>query len=284
MIWLNGRMTSREAPHLDASDRGLLLGDGLFETMRAYNGRVFRLDAHLARLAAGLKRIGVPLVLDRAQIAAAIAETLAANGLAGKDGSLRLTVTRGPGPRGLMPPVEVRPTMLISAHPLAPPPRAPATAIVTAIRRNEHSPLANLKTLSYLEHVLARQEASSRGADEALFLNTAGRLADASAANLFLVARGGGLVTPPVEEGVLPGVTRAAVLQLATTLGIRAEERPVEIGKLRAAGEAFLTNTLIQVRPLVRVDGRTVGTGEPGPVTRRLQDAYRDLVRRELGV
>jgi branched-chain amino acid aminotransferase len=279
VIYLNGQLVSPEDAAIDPTDRGFLLGDGLFETLRAYGGRVPWLDRHLDRLAAGAAVLGIPLpALD---LGAAVVETLEANDLATADAALRITLTRGPGPRGLVPLATPRPTLMIAAHPLQSPAGAPLRAMIAATRRNEHSPLANLKSLNYLDNVLAHREAAAAGANDGLLLNTAGRLASASAGNLFLV-RQRTLLTPPTSEGVLPGITRAVVLDLAPELGLTAVETPLEPDQLDQAHEAFVTNSLIELRPLVAVDGRPIGDGAPGPATDRLLQAYRERLAGEL--
>ena len=258
LLWLNGALVEEEQARIAPTDRGLLLGDGLFETMRVEDGTPLRLDRHLARLRAGAAVLDLPVPLDDTALAAAITDLLAARGL--DRASLRLTLTRGTGPRGLLPPAEPSPTLLITVAPL-PPPLPPARVVVArTTRRNEHSPLSRVKSLSYLDGVLARQEAARRGADDALLLNTAGRLAEASAANLFLVLDGA-LVTPPLAEGALPGVMRAAVIE-----ALPVTERPVTLADLARAEELFLTSSL-GVRPVLAVDGRPVGDGHPGPQT-----------------
>lgn len=273
MIFLNGRLVAAGEACIDPADRGFLLGDGLFETLRSTKGRPERLDAHLARLAAGAAALGIPLPLAPRKIKSGLAETLKANKLTKNRAALRITLTRGPGPRGLLPPEAPAPTLMIVASALAAVEAEPAVAVLATMRRNEHSPLANLKTLNYLDNLLARRAAAEQGADEALLLNTAGRLASASAANLFLV-RGRSLFTPPLTEGVLPGVTRAAVLELATALNLEAHETPLALDDLWRCEEAFLTNSLIGLRPLVALGGKGLGDGQPGPVTRRLAEAY----------
>ena len=225
------------------------------------------------RLQAGAAVLSIPVPLSLESLEQGVTDTLAANGLGEGDAVLRITLTRGPGQRGLLPPADPEPTLLITAARAAHAAPETLTAIVASTRRNELSPLAQLKTLNYLDNVLARMEAAKRGADEALLINTAGRLASASSANLFLL-RNRTLLTPPPSEGVLPGVTRAAVLALAEILDISAVETPLQRDDLARADEAFLTNSLIGVRSLVKVDDRLVGVGEPGPVTRRFQEAY----------
>lgn len=275
-VFLNGALVEATEARLSPYDRGLLLGDGLFETLRARGGRLFRPEAHLARLEAGAETLGIPLSLSKDALLEALRKTLAANGLARSDAVLRLTVTRGPGPRGLAPPPDPSPTVLIAAEPYRAPESEAATAcIARQVRLNERSPLARLKTLNRLEHVLARREASERGADEALMLNSAGRLAEASSANLFAVIEGG-LVTPPVAEGALPGVVRRTVLELTRELGIPAREAAIAPEDLSRAEEAFLTNSLIGIRPLATIDGRGLGAEAPGPAAKRVHAAFEE--------
>jgi len=273
MIFLNGQLVPRADPSIDAADRGFLLGDGLFETLASRDGRPNRLEAHLARLRAGAAVLSIPMPLATEPLEQGVIDILAANGLSKGDAVLRITLTRGPGQRGLLPPADPQPTLLITAARAAHATPEALTAIMASTRRNERSPLAQVKSLNYLDNVLARMEAAKRGADEALLINTAGRLASASSANLFLL-RNRTLLTPPPSEGVLPGVTRGAVLALAEALDLSAVETPLQRDDLARADEAFLTNSLIGVRPLVKVDDRPVGIGVPGPVTRQLQEAY----------
>lgn len=264
MVWLDGRLVPEAEARIAPSDRGLLLGDGLFETLRVADGRPLHLARHLARLRLGAAVLELPVPLDDAGFATAMASLLESRGLS--EASLRLTLTRGGGPRGLLPPAEPAPTLLLTAAPL-PPPLPPARVVVArGTRRNEHSPLSRIKSLCCLDNVLARQEAAQRDADDAVLLNTAGRVAEASAANLFLVLDGV-LVTPAVDEGVLPGVRRAAVMAARPVI-----ERPVTADELAAAGEIFLTSSL-GVRPVVAIDGRPVGDGRPGPFALAAQDA-----------
>ena len=258
VIHLNGRLLPAADARIDPADRGLTLGDGLFETIRARDGHALRLSRHLARLRAGATVLGLEVPTSDRDLDRCLTETLAANGLG--DGVLRLTLTRGPAGRGLVPRSPTSPTLMITASGYDSP-GGPASAIIaTVTRRNEHSPLAGCKCLNFLDNILARREAEKRGADEALLLNTAGRLAEASAANLFLVL-GAELLTPPLDDGALPGVMRADVME---RLGGRV--CPLAPADLARASEAFLTNSL-GIRPLTRVDGVPLGDGSPGPVT-----------------
>jgi branched-chain amino acid aminotransferase len=268
-IHLNGRLIDAGEARIDPADRGLLLADGLFETLRAYGGRPFCLDAHLARLAAGAALLGLPAPPASA-IAAAVHETLAANGLG--DASIRITLTRGTGPRGLLPSAEVRPTLMVAAHPLPSSLPTAMSACLASIRRNEHSPLSQLKSLSYLENILALSEATAAGYDEAILLNTAGGITAGSRSNLFLVLDGV-ITTPPPSEGLLPGIARHTVLALADKHRIPAREMPLAPAEMARASEAFLTNSLLEVVPLTRLQDRPL---PEGPVATKLRRLYCD--------
>lgn len=276
VLWVNGRMTPAGEARLDPRDRGFTLGDGLFETMRVVAGAVPWLRQHLARLRTGAAVITLTLPWTDTELDLAVMQTLDANGL--RDGVVRLTVSRGvPTTRGLLPEPAATPSVVIHAQPFAGYPPVLYTrgmhAISSRVVRNEHSPLAFVKTLSALDTVLARQEAAMRGADEAIMRNSVDCLACASAANLFLVV-GRTLVTPSVASGVIPGTARQRVLgTLAPQLGLAVRERTVIPDELRAANEAFLTSALLGVMPLTRADGDPIGEGVPGPLTMVLRTA-----------
>lgn len=278
MIWLNGRLLTRDQAHIDPADRGLLLADGLFETLRAYGGHLFKLEEHLARLADGAVELGIPLPLDPPAIAGAAAETLAANQLERADAALRITLTRGPGQRGLLPPEDPLPNLLITAVPYQAPPPSDGLIAVTATQvvRNEGSITSRLKTLSYLDNILALRQAAAIGCDEALLLNNSGRVASGARSNLFAWVDGR-LLTPAIGEGALPGITRHSVLGLCAELGIATEEWEIAPDLLRAAGEVFVTNSLMEIVPLRRLDDKELPIG---PVTKRVMDAYAALTPR----
>ncbi|CAO3431274.1 aminotransferase class IV [Azospirillum endophyticum] len=260
-IWLNGRLMSAAEARIDPADRGFTLGDGLFETIRIKDGVPRHLPLHLDRLDAGVDLLHLPLPYGAEELAEAMAALIEATGIA--DGVLRLTLSRGTGARGVLPPADAKPTLLMTAAPAAHM-TTPVTAVIArCTRRNEHSPLSRLKSLNYLDSILARQEAAERGADEALLLNAAGRLVESSVANLFLLI-GGRLLTPPLADGALPGIRRALILERHG-----AGEEALTPEDLARADEAILTNSL-GLRPLVAVDGRPVGTGSAGPVLARL--------------
>jgi len=261
--YLNGRLVDLETAAIDVSDRGFTLGDGLYETIAVRLGRPARLAAHLARLRLGAQVIGLDIPGDDARLAAALESVIAANDI--KEGVLRLTVSRGPAPRGLMPPAAATPTLLITGRAQALGARPPAKAIVaTGTRRNELSPLAAIKSTNCLDAIMALREAAARGCDEALLRNTKGDLAEATAANLFVVIDGRTL-TPGIGDGALAGVMRADLIA-----ALDARERTLSPADLAKASEAFLTSSL-GIRPLVEVDGRPIGDGRPGPITGKAQ-------------
>lgn len=262
---MNGDLVDSGQATVPAADRGFTLGDGLFETIKVKAGRPLRLDAHWQRLAAGAAVLRLALPLGRDGLVDAITRWLAANDLA--DAALRLTVSRGSGPRGLLPPDPTLPIWLLSGGPM-PAAAGPArTVIAQTVRRNAHSPLARCKTLSYLDNVLARFEAAERGADEAILLNTDGRVAETTIANLFVVDAAGTLITPPVADGALPGIRRA---ELVGNAG--AKERPIGPQTLLSAREVFMTNAL-SIRPVTAVDGIVIGDGGSGPRTREFMES-----------
>ena len=274
-VYLNGELVEAERAVLPALDRGLLYGYGLFETMRSYGGRVFRLADHYRRLQAGADLLAMPVPLTLTALEKAVDATLARNAL--PDARLRLTVTAGPEVGG------GSSVVLLAREVTEYPPelrRRGMAAIVSGVRRNETSPLARVKSLNCLDNLLAREEARRGGAGEALLLNTRGSIAEGATSNVFL-ARDGTLLTPAVEAGALPGITRQTVLELAAEDGVAAGEADVSQGALAAADEVILTNSVMEVMPLVSVGGRPVGTGRPGPLTERLAALYRDLVARE---
>jgi len=280
LVYLNGDFLPEDRASVSIFDRGLLYGDGLFETVRAYGGRLFRLDRHLERLADSARQIGLPPIGD---LSGPANELLARNSLA--DAYLRITVTRGVG-LGLEA-TETSPTVLIIARPLnLPPPETYARGYAVRIVPAEHArgaALPGLKSLCYLDKILARRRAREQGADEALLVNSAGALTEAAASNVFLVL-GGRLVTPALDQGVLPGITRDAVIELARDVELSVEEEVVPAGLLRDAEECFLTNSIMEIMPVTRADDYLIGRGRPGPITAQLRQAYAELVRRELGL
>lgn len=281
IVWVDGRRLPSDDAHISARDRGFTLADGVFETMKAHNGRVFRLDRHLSRLERSLRTLSIPVPPElREWVEAAL------DAAHSPDASVRLTVSRGVAPGGVTAPIDPTPTVVVT---VAPPPAfgsaiydAGLRARVASGRRNEFSMTAGLKTLAYTDSVAAMIEARNAGADEVLFLDTEGHCSEASASNLFAVINGR-LTTPPTSCAALPGITRAAVIELAGQMGGPVDERSFDLRELEGSTEAFLTSSLRGIAPMVEVDGKPLGDGKPGPVTRRLMTAYADLVNRECG-
>ncbi|MDX2142754.1 MAG: aminotransferase class IV [Rhodospirillaceae bacterium] len=259
-ICLNGEIVSAAAARIDPADRGFTLGDGVFETVRVRGGQGRRVNAHLQRLHHGLATLSLATAWRDEQLSDWIVATAAANALT--DAAVRLTISRGPAPRGLALPASPTPTLVITAGPV-PEPEPVNVVIAATTRRNEHSPLARIKSLNYLDNVLAKHEAVMRGGDDALMLNSVGAVACASAANLFALIDGG-LVTPRLADGALAGVVRADAIKLG-----RAEEREIRPELLARASEVFLTNAL-GIRPVLSIDTKPVGDGEPGLITQLL--------------
>ncbi|WP_342241717.1 aminotransferase class IV [Inquilinus sp. OTU3971] len=252
MPWLNGQLLAAGGARIDTADRGFTLGDGLFETIRVRDGAAVWLDRHLARLAEGSAVLGIPARFDDAALAEACAAVIAAEGI--EAGVLRLTVSRGVGPRGVLPPAAPSPTVLIAGHAGLPPQGPVALVVARGTRRNQASPLSRVKSLNYLDAVLARREAADRGADDAVMLNTADRVAETTIANLF--ARiDGAWVTPPVAEGALPGIMRAEV---QARLG--ATKRPLSVADLQRAEALLLTNAL-SIRAAARLENAPLPAG-----------------------
>jgi branched-chain amino acid aminotransferase len=278
LVWIDGEQRPDSGPHVSGRDRGLTLGDGVFETMRVRGGTVFRLERHLARLTHALAALEIPAPGELREWI-----TRAAKGADG-EASIRLTVTRGPGPSGVAPPVPPRPTVIVSAGPMPSFPSSLYTvglaAHVASGRRNEYAMTAGLKTLAYVDAVAGLLEARRAGADEALFLDTQGHCSEATASNIFAWTCNE-LITPPQSCGVLPGITREAVLELARAEGLPVAERAFGLDELTAAAEIFLTSSLRGLAPVVRLNGQAIGRAIPGPRSQHLSAAYLALVDRE---
>ena len=278
-IYINGALVLREEARISPLDRGILYGYGLFETMRSYGGHVFSLDRHLARLMHSAGKIGLNAGLDPDAIGQAIYKTLEANEC--PDARIRLTVLAGEGERGLTLPTPGALTIIIVAERLVlPPPRAykeGLCAVVASTRRNSRSLLAGIKSINYLDNLVAQSEAVTAGADQAILLNEMGFVAECSTSNIFMVV-GGQLLTPSVESGILSGVTREEVIELALNLGVAVVEEEISLAVLLRADEAFMTNSIIEVMPITTVDGKPVGSGMVGELTEKLMGAYGDLV------
>ena len=283
LVNMNGSLVPKEKAALSVFDHGVLYGDGVFEGVRAYNGKVFRLEAHVARLYDSAKAILLTPPITAKAMAQEILRTLAANKQV--DGYIRPVITRGVGDLGLNPSNCPKATYFIITDKIKLYPDAtyrnglPLVTVPT--RRNVAEALSpKIKSLNYLNNILAKVEANQRGALEAIMLTQDGYVAECTADNLFIL-RKGRLLTPPTWQGALEGVTRAVVLELAAKLRVNAAEEPMTRYDVYTAEEAFMTGTAAEIVPVISLDGRVIGTGKPGPVTAKLIAAFKALVARE---
>lgn len=291
-VWVDGRILPAEGTHLSVFDRGFQLGDAVFETLRARAGRVTELDEHVARLRRSADGLGIELSADiGTQLGRGIGDLLAAEGLDGPDAdaSIRITVSRGAyHGRGLLPPNEhVSPTVAVQVWPVMPAPPGHLEQglhlVSSSVRRDPQNPLASLKTTSRADYVFARLEARRAGADDALFLTIDGLLSEATSANVFLVRRAQDdvieLATPALDCAILPGTTRSWLLDWAERVGLRPAEAWLTPRDLAAASEAFVSSSVAGILPVTRFDGHPIGTGRPGPWTRRAREDREAFIR-----
>jgi branched-chain amino acid aminotransferase len=279
LVYVSGSFVPAAQASVSVFDHGLLYGDGIFEGIRAYNGRVFKLERHIDRLFDSAKAIRLEIPHSPADVCAIVVDACRQNGIT--DGYIRLVVTRGPGNLGLDPRLCPRAELIVIVKPslsIYKSPSAGIRVVTSTFRRNSPEALSpSIKSLNYLNNVLARIEANDRGADEALMLDMNGYVAEATVDNFFIVTDHG-LMTPPTSTN-LKGVTRETILSVAASLGIKAEERPFTLFDVWTAREAFICGTAAEVVPVVSVDDRTVGAGTVGPVCGRIMAAYDQLVR-----
>jgi branched-chain amino acid aminotransferase len=280
-IYLDGKLCDKEDAKISVYDHGLLYGDGVFEGIRSYGGKVFRMADHLDRLWNSAKAIWLAIPIGKDEMARAIEKTLAANGI--QDGYIRVVVTRGVGTLGLDPNRCSDPQVIIIADYISLYPeelyRKGLEIVTVSTMRNHPAALSpRIKSLNYLNNILAKIEGQQAGCVEALMLNHKGEVAECTGDNIFLV-RGGKLLTPPNEAGILEGVTRQAVMELARASGTSVHEIPLTKHDVYIAEECFLTGTAAEVVPVVKVDSRTIGDGTPGPITRDLMERFHKLTR-----
>ncbi|MEB2286038.1 MAG: hypothetical protein B6D46_03915 [Polyangiaceae bacterium UTPRO1] len=283
VLLLNDRLVPARRATISALDRGFVYGDGLFETLRTYSGRPFSLAPHLRRLARSARVFRIPFAAAPAYWQPRVRRVLRANDLLTTDAAVRLTISRGPGPFGIVPPERVAPTVMMLATPLDPRlPDAQARGVKICFFpfRLAAATFPSHKTLHYLPAVLGKMIARRHGAWEAVYLGADDTVLEGTTSNVFAVARGR-LLTPPLH-GILPGVTRQVLTTLAKRLGIPLREQPLTRRALLAADEVLLTASTIEVLPVVRVERTRVGDGAPGPITRALQIEYRRHVARAL--
>jgi len=280
-VYINGQLYDKQDAKISVYDHGLLYGDGVFEGIRSYGGRVFRLEQHLERLWESARAIRLEIPLTRQAMSEAIFQTLRANQI--EDGYIRLVVTRGAGTLGLDPNRTSDPQVIIITDHIALYPRElyerGLELVTVATLRNHPAALSpRIKSLNYLNNILAKLEGLQAGCSEALMLNFKGEVAECTGDNIFLV-RGGALYTPPLDAGILAGITRGVVIELAAEAGISVHEVPLLRHDVYVAEECFLTGTAAEIIPVVKVDQRTIGSGSPGPVTRSLMERFHQLTR-----
>src|SRR6266403_1620309 len=278
-IYVDGKFYAEGEAKVSVFDHGLLYGDGIFEGIRFYNGRVFRLEEHLHRLWDSAHSICLEIPMTMPDMTEAVLETIRQNHL--RDGYIRLLVTRGIGNLGLNPTQCKSPSVIIIAATIALYHqdfyRKGLTIVTCATRRSNPAALnPAVKSLNYLNNVMARIEANLAGADEALMLNDAGNVAECTADNVFIVKHGQ-IFTPPVAAGALRGITRSVVFGIAAELGVKVRETDITRHDVFVADECFLTGTAAEIVPVVKADGRSIGNGKPGPITARIIARFRQV-------
>ena len=281
VVNMNGEVLPKEKAMVNVYDHGLLYGDGVFEGIRFYNGKVFRHHEHIDRLYESARHILLEIPWSPDKMIAEVEKTVKASGMT--DGYIRLVITRGMGSLGLDPARCSNPQVIIIVDTIALYPEKyyeEGLDIITSsvIRAHPNTISPRVKSLNYLNNILARIEASRAGCQEALMLNHVGEVAECSADNVFLI-KNGILRTPPINAGILEGITRNAVIELARAAGIEVQEIPLTRHDVYSADEMFLTGTGAEVIAVVKVDGRPIGTGKPGPITKTLRDRFMVLAR-----
>ncbi|MEM2915478.1 MAG: branched-chain-amino-acid transaminase [Candidatus Bathyarchaeia archaeon] len=280
LVYIDGKFYSKDEAKVSVFDHGLLYGDGVFEGIKSYNGVVFKLKEHLDRLYFSAKAIMLNIPLSKEEMAETVLETLRRNDL--NDAYVRLVVTRGIGDLGLDPRKCSKPTIIIIAVPLLKlydeeKRRKGISLIIASVRRDPVDATTHeIKSLNYLNSILAKIEANNVGADEALILDTHGFISEATAENIFIV-KDGKIITPPASSGPLAGITANVVKSIAEKLGYTLVERSITVAELYAADEAFLTGTAAEIMPIKEVNKRQIGEGKMGPVTERLLKEFQKI-------
>ena len=265
-IWINNKIVEAGDAKISIFDRGFLYGDGLFETMRSYGGKIFKIDEHLSRLFDSSKALNINIPYSKRKLREASYNSIKRNAL--KDAYIRITVTGSENVIILIKEFSGRPRKNYIDG---------TSATVSKITLNEHSPLAGKKTLNFLNYLLAKEDARHSGYDEAILLNTKGNVAEGATSNIFLV-KNGKLLTPSLNDGILPGITRRTVIGLAKKLKIAVAEKHISRKELMSADEVFLTNSLAELLPVIKINRTVIGNGQPGAITKLLYAAYRQTI------
>ncbi len=279
-VFLNGDMVLEDEALVSIRDRGFLYGDGIFETLRSYDGKPFLLREHLQRLDSSAQALEIPLTYSPQELRKAVESLLVLNKVA--DAIIRITLTRGESPHyGLQPPKKHTPTLIIQCHPFQPHPeeyyKNGLNLIISTYLRSVSCPIFRHKTANFLTAVMAKQEATRKGAHDALFLNTNGHVCEATTSNIFLV-ESGKVITPSLEANILPGITREKVLELCKQEGIPASEELFDKERLCGAEEVFLTNSLAEIVPVSQIEDKPISKPVPGKLTCCVTETYKKLV------
>lgn len=254
-IFLNGDIISDEKPYIQIKDRGFLLGDGIFETLKAQKGHLIFFDEHYYRLSNSAKFLSIPLPYSAKLLKEICMNLIKKNELSNSSVAMRITLTRGIGLRGINIPNEQSPTMLITVNNFAITNNSHPTAMITSIKRNQHSPIVQHKTLNYLEPILARHEAQTNGFNEGIMLNIDGFITECSVANIFFI-KNNSVITPPINSGILPGIVRQKVINLCKSHDIPIFEKNIMPSEIFSMDEAFQTNSLIGIQPISKINDK----------------------------
>ena len=284
-VWMNGELVDKSQASVSVYDHGLLYGDGVFEGIRVYNGKIFQCDAHIDRLFASAAAIRLKVPYTKEQIVEAMEQSVSANGIV--DGYIRLVITRGVGTLGLNPFKCPSPVVFVIADQIAiysPEMYENGLDVIIAKTRRISPEMfpPSVKSCNYLNNIMAKIEAIDAGVPEAIMLNAAGQVAEATGDNVFIVSDGV-IITPPVEAGILDGITRRVTIKLAKELNIPLIERAIEVDELYGADECFLTGTAAEIIAVRKVNDRVIGEGKAGPITLKLLEAFRNFIRSECG-
>ena len=276
IVFLNNKFLPRDKAKVSVFDRGFIYGDGVFETLRSYNGKVFAFDLHFIRLSEGIKALAIPIMLKEDYLLSCIKELLRRNNLNNTDANIRITVTRGTDYGSLAPSKSLKPTLAITAKPFNPKIKDYQLKGVKAIFLNYKRPLPQIKSLNLLPNITGIIEAKKIKAQEGIFTN-GDKILEGTITSIF-ISDGKGIKTPPIKDGILPGITRMLVIELAKAQGIKVSEVSLTRKDLKKCKEAFLTNSIMEIVPLVKTEDKLIGSGSPGTLTRRLQEMYKYML------
>ncbi|MCS7139925.1 MAG: branched-chain-amino-acid transaminase [Candidatus Nezhaarchaeota archaeon] len=279
LVYINGELVPKSQAKISVFDHGFLYGDGVFESVMVYNGVAFKLREHIDRLYDSAKALCLEIPMSKEELIKTVVETIRINGL--RNAYVRVLVTRGVGDLGLDPRKCSKPTLIIIVDKIKlfgdDAYSRGVTAIISSVRRDRVDATTHeIKSMNYLNSILAKLEANAVGADEAIMLDERGFVAEGATDNVFMV-KNGIIYTPPRSSGILPGITRARVMKLAEDLGYKVVERDITPAELLTADEVFLTGTAVSIVPVVKIAGRVIGDGKPGPITRKLIEEFKRI-------